>query len=68
MDQAAVPTATSPFTRFSVTVAAYRMRDRHFTRMTLHYRLNRRMVSDTRCLPDDRHVPAWGLLLHGRCE
>jgi hypothetical protein len=62
------PIATSPFTRFRVTVTAARVRRGYFTRMTLHYRLNGRSVTDTRCIPDQRRTAEWGVLFNGRCE
>lgn len=63
----ATPTATSPFTRFAVSVGLGRPRFGHFTRMTLRYRLYGRGVADTRCVPDRGHVAEWGLLLRGHC-
>ncbi len=63
----ATPTATSPFTRFAVSVVLGRPRFGHFTQMTLHYRLSGRRVADTRCVPDRQKVAEWRLLLHGRC-
>lgn len=62
------PTATSRFSRFAATVDAARVRGGHFTRMTLHYRLARRAVSDMRCVPDRGRVAQWGVLLDGRCD
>jgi hypothetical protein len=62
------PTATSPFTRFGVTVTATRVRRGYFTRMTLRYRLNGKPATDTRCVPDRRRTAEWGLLFGGRCD
>ena len=61
------PVATSPFTRFRVTLTATRVRHGYFTRMTLRYRLNGQSVTDTRCIPDQRKTAQWGLLFAGRC-
>ncbi len=61
------PTATSPFTRFSVTVTGGRVRDGYFTRMALRYRLRGKAVTDTRCVPDRGHVAEWDILIDGRC-
>jgi hypothetical protein len=61
------PTATSPFTRFRVTVTATRVRHDYFSRMTLRYRLNGKAVADTRCIPDRGLTAEWGILFHGRC-
>jgi hypothetical protein len=61
------PTATSPFTRFHVTVTATRVRHDHFSRMILRYRLNGKALTDTRCIPDRGLTSEWGILIHGRC-
>jgi hypothetical protein len=61
------PTATSPFTRFHVTVTATRVRHNYFSRMTLRYRLNGKAVTDTRCIPDRGLTAEWGILIRGRC-
>lgn len=62
------PTATSPYTKFSMTVSATRVRNGHFTRMTLHYTLHGQKVTDTRCVPDGGRVGEWGFVTHGKCD
>jgi hypothetical protein len=61
------PTATSPFTRFAVTVTAGRVRAGRFTRMTLRYRRHGHQVSDVRCVPDSGTVSGWSVLFGGKC-
>ncbi|MBV9001449.1 MAG: hypothetical protein JO304_20490 [Solirubrobacterales bacterium] len=60
--------AASPFYRYALTLTAGRVRNGHFTRMTLHYRYQGQPVSDTRCVPDGRPALIWGLVFNGRCE
>lgn len=62
------PTATSPFTKFAVTVSATRVRNGHFTRMTLRYTLHGQKVTDTRCVPDRGRVGEWGFAMDGKCQ
>ena len=59
--------AASPFYRYALTLTAGRVRNGHFTRMTLHYRYNGRAVSDTRCVSDRRPALVWEVVFNGRC-
>jgi hypothetical protein len=59
--------AFSPYTRFALTLTVGRVRDGHFTRMTLHYRMGGNPQSQTWCVPDHGQVSEWGGVMHGRC-
>ena len=64
------PTATSPFTRLTASVTANRVRNGHFTRLTLRYRFRGRRVTDRRCLPEHGPRPSsqWNVMYRGRCD
>jgi hypothetical protein len=59
--------AASPFYRYPVTIAAGRVRDRHFTRLTLYYTYQGQRVVDRRCARPPRYAD-YGIVLDGRCE
>lgn len=59
--------ADGRFQRTALTLTATRVRNGHFTRMTLHYRYRGRAVEDTRCVKDQR-PRFWSIVFRGRCE
>lgn len=59
--------ADGRFQRMPLTLTATRVRNGHFTRMTLHYRYRGRAVADTRCVKDKRPL-FWSIVFRGRCE
>jgi hypothetical protein len=60
--------ADSPYYRYALRLTAGRVRNGHFTRMTLHYSYHGQKITDTRCVPDRRSRQVWGLVFRGRCE
>ena len=60
--------AVSPFYSYPVTLTAGRVRNGHFTRLTLRYRYHGRPVVDRRCVRDRPPDQAYGLLFKGRCD
>jgi hypothetical protein len=59
--------AASPFYSYPLTLTAGRVRNGHFTRLTLRYRYRGRMVVDRRCVRDRPPDQSYGLLFNGRC-
>jgi hypothetical protein len=59
--------AFSPYTRFTLTLTAGRVRDGHFTRMTLHYRFKGKPQTPTWCVPDRQLVSEWSTPMGGTC-
>jgi hypothetical protein len=59
--------AASPYHRYALTLVVGRVRNGHFTRMTLHYRYQGRPVSDTRCVADRPPAQIWNFVERGRC-
>lgn len=57
--------AASPFYRYALTLSASRVRDGHFTRMTLRYRYHRQPVVDKRCVPAGSS--GWSIVFDGHC-
>jgi hypothetical protein len=60
--------ADSPFYSYPLTLTAGRVRNNHFTRLTLRYRYHGHLVVDRRCVRDRPPDQAYGLLFNGRCE
>jgi hypothetical protein len=60
--------ADSPYYRYALRLTAGRVRNGHYTRMTLHYTYHGQKITDTRCVPDRRSSQVWGLVFRGRCE
>ncbi len=58
--------AASSFYRYALTLTAGRVRDGHFTRMTLRYRYRGHPVTDVRCVPPGSR--GWSVVIDGRCE
>lgn len=59
--------ADGRFQRMSLALTATRVRNGHFTRLTLHYRYRGQPVADTRCVQDKGPPLVWGTVFHGRC-
>jgi hypothetical protein len=59
--------ADSPYYRYALSLTAARVRNGHFTRMTLRYTYRGKQITDTRCVPDRRSRQVWGFVERGRC-
>ena len=59
--------AASPFYRYPVTITAGRVRDGHFTRLTLYYTYQGQQVVDRRCIRAP-YNEGYGIVFNGRCE
>jgi hypothetical protein len=57
--------AGSPFVRYALTLTAGRVRDGHFTRMTVRFRYHGKPQTGVWCVPPGQRN--WGELFDGRC-